>query len=484
MAPKNKLTALAIAFASACSNGSVADSPRDTNSEATGDDTNTDEDDANAPDAASTNEPEPDAEPPPELDEATLAKLRALRYDDGPPPADPSNRVADDPRAQLLGRRLFFDTTLSGPLIEGDNDGSGGTLGVMGEAGKVSCASCHVPEDHFVDTRSPHRQISLGTLWTKRRTPTLLEVAFAPLYNWDGRRDSIWAQALGVMESEREFNSSRLFVAQRVVAEYGADYTALFGEPPAVNDAEQFPQLAPEDAGCEELANQSGVYYACQGKPGDDGPFDSLEPEAQTAVTKVAVNAAKAIGAYVRQLRCGASRVDAWLDGDQTALTASEQRGAALFVGRGKCADCHSGPNLTDGEFHNVGLRPGVVAVAFTDTDDHGAAAALPELEADPFSNLGPFSDGDRDAIPALSPELEGAFRTPTLRCIADQPSFMHTGQLTSLSSVVSFFSRGGDGPGGYPGVNELHQLDLDAEEQADVVAFLGALQGPGPDAA
>lgn len=481
-----RLLVLGLTFGVACSSGSVADSRKDPDSETTDDADPSKNDGGVRADSATTNESTaPDSETPPELDDDVLEHLQTLRYDDGPPPADPSNGVADDPRAQLLGRRLFFDASLSGPLIEGDHDGSGGTLGLMGEAGKVSCASCHVPEDHFVDTRSPHRQISLGTLWTKRRTPTLLEVAFAQLYNWDGRRDSIWAQALGVMESEREFNSSRLFVAQRVIAEYATDYTALFGEPPAVNNAEQFPQLAPEDAGCEELTSQSGVYYACQGKPGDEGPFDGLEPEAQTAVTEVAVNASKAIAAYVRQLRCGASRFDAWLDGDETAMTASEQRGAALFVGRGKCIDCHSGPNLTDGEFHNVGLRPGVVAVAFTDTDDRGAAAALPELASDPFSNLGPFSDGDRDAIPdQVGAELEGAFRTPTLRCIADQPSFMHTGQLTSLSSVVSFFSRGGDGPGGYPGVNELHELDLDAQERADVVAFLGALQGPGPDAA
>ena len=152
-----------------------------------------------------------------ELSAEALQLLQTLRYDEGPPPSDPSNRVADDPAARLLGQRLFFDPSFSGPLLEGDHDGSGGTLGQKGEPGKVSCASCHVPEDRFVDTRSPHQQISLGTLWTRRRTPTLLEVAFAPLYNWDGRRDSIWGQALGVMESEREFNSGRLFVAQRVL---------------------------------------------------------------------------------------------------------------------------------------------------------------------------------------------------------------------------------------------------------------------------
>jgi len=421
----------------------------------------------------------------PELDTATMEQLRSLRYDEGPPPPDPSNRVADDPAARELGQRLFFDPSLSGPLLEGDHDGGGGTLGFKGESGKVSCSSCHVPTAHFVDVRSPHQQISLGTLWTKRRTPTLLEVAFAPLYNWDGRRDSIWGQALGVIESEREFNSSRLFVAQRVLASYGAEYEALFGQPPDLSNPDEYPQLTSDDTGCSELMSIDGVFYDCRGRPGDQGPYDGLGENAQRTVTEVAVNATKAIAAYVRQLRCGPGRFDAWLDGDESALSPSELRGAGLFVGKGQCIDCHSGPNLTDGEFHNVGLRPAVVAVAFTDTGDRGAAEGLAEIQDDPLNTAGEFSDGDRGALPdSVGDELEGAFRTPPLRCIAEQPSFLHTGQFTSLESVVSFLSRGGDPAGGYPGDSELERLDLTDDEKADLVAFLGALMGPGPEPA
>ena len=49
--------------------------------------------------------------------------LLSLRYDSGPPPADPSNRFSDDPAARDLGQRLFFDASFSGPLLEGDHDG-------------------------------------------------------------------------------------------------------------------------------------------------------------------------------------------------------------------------------------------------------------------------------------------------------------------------------------------------------------------------
>jgi len=121
--------------------------------------------------------------------------LAALHYDDGAPPDDPSNRVADDATARAFGQRLFFETAFSGPLLEGDNDGTSATLGVQGESGRVSCAGCHLPTAGFVDARSPHHQVSLAAQWTLRKTPTLLEVAFAPLYNWDGRRDAIVPRA-------------------------------------------------------------------------------------------------------------------------------------------------------------------------------------------------------------------------------------------------------------------------------------------------
>lgn len=418
-----------------------------------------------------------------ELGAEQRALLAAMRYDDGPPPADPSNRVADDPAAQRLGQRLFFDEALSGRLLEGDNDGTSATLGKQGEAGRVSCAGCHVPENGFVDTRSPHQQVSLGAQWTLRKTPQLLDVAFAPLYNWDGRRDALWNQALGVMESNRELNSGRLFVAQQMRRLYQAEYAAIFGEMPAFDDASRFPQLTPETTGCVEVLTSKGATFSCRGLPGDGADYDALGAAEQDMVSVAAANVGKALGAYLRQLRCGPSRFDDWLDGDAQALTPSEQRGAALFVGAAHCADCHSGPRLTDDRFHNVGLSPAIVAVAIIDEDDRGAAEGIAAALTDPASSAGPLSDGDRGVLPSgTSPSHEGAFRTPPLRCASSHPSYMHTGQLRDLESVVDFFDRGGD-LAGYPGKSELSPLGLSREQKADLSAFLRTLQGPGPDA-
>jgi cytochrome c peroxidase len=457
----------ACAFIIACSNGGDVQHATGTPGDASGT-------------GGSGAEAGPIDDPDPVITDGDRTALEALRYDPGSPPQDPSNRVADDATARTLGQTLFFDASLSGRLLEPDNDGNPATLGKEGEAGRVSCAGCHLPAG-FIDTRSPHRQISLAAQWTRRRTPTLLDASFFPLYNWDGRRDSIWTQAIGVMESAVEFNSSRLFVAEQVFRLHRPDYEAVFGAMPPLDDAQRFPQLDPLQAGCDP---GPAATAACRGKPGDKADYDGMAADAQTAVTTIIVNAAKSIAAYVRALRCGSSRFDQWLDGDATALNRSEQRGAALFVGAGKCVTCHSGPHFADGKFHNVGLRPATVAVAFTDTDDRGAAEGLALALEDPLNSKGAFSDGDRGVLPAaVGVEFEGAFKTPTLRCISDHPSFMHTGQLTSLEQVVRFFSRGGDSAG-FPGTNEIGSLGLSDREQADLVAFVQALQGPGPEAA
>jgi len=421
-----------------------------------------------------------DDDPDPVITSSIRAALGELRYDSAPPSLDPSNRVDGDAAARAFGHRLFFEPALSGRLLEGDNDGTSSTLGKAGEAGRVSCAGCHVPTAGFVDNRSPHRQISLGALWGKRRAPTLLEVASTTLFNWDGRRDTIWGQAVGVMENKSEFNSGRLLVAQQVFRLHRTEYESVFGAMPQLDDATRFPQLEPLQGGCDVGPEETA---ACRGKPGDKSDYDGMAPAAQRDATTVTVNVAKAIAAYVRELRCGASAFEQWLDGDEAALGRSAQRGAALFVGKAECSGCHSGPNLSDGKFHNVGLRPATVAVAFTDSNDRGAGEAQALLLDDPLNTKGEFSDGDRGVLPmAVGPALEGAFRTPTLRCIKDQPSYMHTAQLASLDEVVDFFDQGGD-PAGFPGQSEIAPLHLSARERADLVAFIQALQGDGPEA-
>ena len=423
-----------------------------------------------------------DDDPEPVFSAAALSALSALSPGELPaPPKDASNAWADASDAAALGQSLFFDVGFSGALLDGDNDGSPNALGLKGDTGKVACAGCHLPEAGFSDTRTIRKQISLGSGWGLRRAPSLLDVGQSRLIMWDGRRDSLYSQVFGPLESAVEMNSSRLYAARQVFLKYRAPYEAVFGALPPLDDVARFPALSAAQTGCQQLDRNSHCSGAQRGSPGDGAEYDALSVADQDAVTRVWVNVGKAIGAYERQLTCGAGRFDAFVRGDPQALSRAERRGAALFVGKAACDACHSGPYLSDEAFHNVGLQPQVVATVFLDADDPGASVGLAKARTDPLNVSGLYSDADDGRLPKELPDsLLGAFRTPRLRCVAERPSFMHTGQLLTLGEVVEFFDRGGD-HFGFPGQSELTPLGLTARERADLVAFLATLSGPGP---
>jgi cytochrome c peroxidase len=415
------------------------------------------------------------------IDAETLARLKTLELVAADPPPDVTNRFADEPLAAAFGQKLFFYPGFAGKLLDSDNDGTPGTLGQRGAVGRIACASCHVPEDGFVDTRSRGQQISLGAEWGVRRAPSLLNVAQRRIFTWIGKTDTFAGQFVDVLENEKEMNSSRLFVAAETRRAFRREYEALFGPLPNFEDKTRFPALRAEDAGCDRSV--PGKLRTCRGRPGDLGAYDELQPEDKLAVDRVVANLGKALGAYLRQLRCGPGRFDAYLSGDRNALSETELRGAKLFVGKARCVECHSGPFLSDFEFHNVGLRPRPVAVAFVDVGDKGASEGLGTLQRSSFNSRGPYSDGDDGRLPTTIPDrMLGAFATPMLRCTSVNPSYMHTGQLRSLEAVVRFFNTGGD-YAGYPGKSEISPLRLLEQEEADLVAFLRALDGTRPSA-
>jgi cytochrome c peroxidase len=415
------------------------------------------------------------------------------------PPPDLSNEVADDPRAVAWGATLFFETRFSGPLIDSDNrlESPHGGVGMQGETEKVSCASCHVPAASFTDTRTLFRQLSLASGWSMRRAPSLLDVGQAKLLMWDGRFDSLQRQILAVFESPLEANGSRLFLAQQVARLYADTYLELFQSDPREVLGPTYPTPTASTAGCvmPQLTGTTSATEACtqgtrHGVPGA-ADYDAMSEAQQKEVTRIALNTGKALGAFLRTLTCGQGRFDAFMHGDATAMTAPEQRGAALFVGKAKCNGCHSGPFMSDQAFHNVGLFAAPVAGgAFTRANDPGAQKGFAMLLADPLNTRSEFSAGDDARLPSSIPASTlGAFRTPTLRCVSQRPSFMHTAQITRLRDTVRFFSAGGhktqameaDPRYGYLGETELEPLNLSDTEIDDITAFLRALDGKAP---
>jgi cytochrome c peroxidase len=173
------------------------------------------------------------------------------------------------------------------------------------------------------------------------------------------------------------------------------------------------------------------------------------------------------------------SPFDELVAGRTTALGAAEVAGLQVFLGKGRCVSCHKGPNLTDDDFHNLGVPQSGDHVPPT---DNGRFADIPPLVASPFNDQGPHSDdrntGRLDGLMAMPPEsTKGQFRTPSLRNVGDGAPYMHAGQLATLEDVVEFYDRGGGEPPAGDKDTAMVALNLTATEKANLVAFLRALK-------
>jgi cytochrome c peroxidase len=381
-----------------------------------------------------------------------LATLRSLALSALPPlPPDPSNMVADDPQAAALGRQLFFDPRFS-------------------SNGQVSCATCHVPGRYFTDGKT----LGQGVGIVSRHTMSLLGSAYSPWFTWDGKADSQWAQALGPLENTAEHGGDRLSYARTLAEHYRAEYEALFGPLPDFADP-RFPAAA-----------------SPQGTAVQRAAWDGLAPVDQDAVTRAAVNMAKAIAAYQRTLLPQPARFDRYAaalgdDGKfkpptadaSDELTADEIAGLRLFIGKAQCINCHNGPLFTNFEFHNTAV-PGQAGLPL----DYGRRGGVDLLQASEFTCLGPYSDaapeecGEMRFLKVGGDTFDGSFRTPTLRNIAETAPYMHAGQFATLHEALQHYSDGGYGLIGH---NELVPLDLTDQELEQLEAFLKTLTGPVP---
>ncbi|MGP1346307.1 MAG: cytochrome-c peroxidase [Phycisphaerales bacterium] len=424
------------------------------------------------------------------LPEAVVQRLLTMSPLPAHPPADPSNAHADDPAAAHLGRWLFFDARLSGPwspetppasLAElaqphptnhpADDDRSGG----------VSCASCHRPELAFTDGRAIAQGLGPG----RRHTPSLLNTAHNRWFNWDGRRDSHWAQAIEAIERPNEMGSNRLAIARLVHHDppLRAAYTSIFGPPP---------DLSPEAP-----ANARPAH--------DDDPDDAHHPDViawqrtsqsdRAAADEIIANLAKALAAYQRQLISRDAPFDTFVralrDHDHTLIATfnpQELRGAELFAGPASCWQCHHGPNLSDGEFHNI-MTP-LRTAPNEPPKDPGRFAAIPVVRADPFNAQGTHADDPTaEASRRLeyldqTPLLWGAFKTPSLRSVARTAPYFHNAVAPDLAAVLHHYNTFEDAPRVGHGHRDplLQPLNLPPEDLAALEAFLRTLTGTDPD--
>jgi cytochrome c peroxidase len=372
-----------------------------------------------------------------DVEKATIASLSLDAL--GTLPADPSNRYADSQLAAAFGATLFFEPRLSGN-------------------GEVSCSTCHKIDRQFQDDL-PLAQ-GIGT--TDRRTMPLTGVAWSPWQFWDGRKDSLWAQALGPLEDAREHGGNRTAYVHVIAKHLRDRYERIFGP---------LPDLAglPHDAGPLGTEAQKVAWNA-------------IPAAKQAEIDTVFANLGKSLAAFERSIRHEETRFDRFArtlgsgekpTGD-AALSESEALGLKLFIGRANCVTCHTGPRFTDDHFHNTG-----VPQADGLPEDLGRSTAIDKALADPFNCLGRHSDakpeqcGELRFVAKDNPEMIRAFKTPSLRGATSRPPYMHSGQIATIENVIDHYAAAPVAPSGH---TELQPLTLSEREKQALIAFLRTL--------
>jgi len=374
----------------------------------------------------------------------SLQRLPAL-------PSDPSNKVADHPLAIALGQQLFFDVRMSSNNL-------------------VSCASCHQPAHYFTDTRP----LSVGVGKADRNSMSLVGVAYSPWLFWDGRKDSLWSQALEPLENPVEHGTNRVQVVRLLATDprYRELYLTIFDSHSLKPELDKF-------ADSNRYPDASPI-----GSPAERQAWQDLSAEQQQQINRIFSNIGKALAAWQRTLLPGKSPFDdyaAQLIGNADiqqdgSLSADALSGLQLFMGKAQCVNCHNGPLFTNNAFHNTAVlsAPGIPPAP-------GRSQGLRLAQADEFNCLGQYSD----AMPAQCQELRfarggdemiGAQRTGSLRNLAYTAPYMHAGQLATLDDVIEHYNRALVAVVGH---NEAKPLALRAVEKRQLKAFLDSLNGP-----
>ncbi|MFK5938434.1 MAG: cytochrome c peroxidase [Sulfurimonas sp.] len=227
---------------------------------------------------------------------------------------------------------------------------------------KVSCATCHHPKRGWTDLVPVAKAIGAGR--GPRNSPTILNSAYQNRQFWDGRARTLEQQALGPIEADVEMNMPLEVLIPKLNKING--YVALFEK----------------------------AY------PGEGVTQKSL---------------AKAIASFERTVVSTTAPFDRYAMGDKAAISKEAKQGFELFKSKAHCVDCHDGFNLSDGSFHNIGLKDGEL---------HG-------------KELGRYLTKRRAA-------WYGVMKTPTLRDITKSGPYMHDGSVKTLTEAITICASGG----------------------------------------
>jgi cytochrome c peroxidase len=278
-----------------------------------------------------------------------------------------------------------------------------------------SCASCHDPGRYFTDGLAQNRTLG-GKDLLPRNTPTLLYACYQYGQFWDGRASGLKAQISTVLNNSNEMNGRDDSLVSRLQRD--SFYIKAFRKIWPVKD-----------------------YY--------------------NGITMKHV--LSAITAYVQTLTPFRSPFDQYIQGDWSALSAAQQRGFNLFMGKAACGTCHFAP-----------LFNGLTPPLYDGTEYEILGTPLDDSLEKPY----PDPDRGRYAVFPIR-YYDGAFKTPTVRNAAVTAPYMHNGKFRTLDKVISFYDKGG---GAGLGLHVPEQtllstaLHLSEQEKKDLISFIGAL--------
>lgn len=385
-----------------------------------------------------------------------LAGLPTLAHAQGPPPPPPPPPLlpppvpASNPVTQAksnLGKTLFWDEQLS-------------------SSGTVACGTCHifskggsdprtgasapasrnpgfdalyntaddvfgspgVPKESATGDYLSDASFGLGAQVTGRKSPSVINAAYASTLFWDGRADATFEDPIGgavvcPTGAALESQVTGPPVSSVEMGHVGADWTQVAAQIATATPLRLSPQIPA----------QLQSYIAGRTYP-------ELFQEAFGTPDVTAARIALAIATYERALFSNQAPIDQFVAGQPPPLTTQELQGQQIFNTVGRCTACHVGPRFTNDTFQYIGVRPAV--------EDEGRFIVTGNV-------------GDR-----------GRMKVPSLRNVELRAPYFHNGRMATLEDVVEFYNRGGDfnAPNKNPAIAPI---GLTVAEKAALVAFL-----------
>ena len=335
------------------------------------------------------------------------------------PSLKPPLGIPITPEIVELGRRLFFETQLSQPIIDSTEVRAAALKRNPHEVLKtqgnllysVSCSTCHQPDRGFSQPTTVAEGILNRT--GTRNSPTLWNVVYNPLLFLDGRTVGLPNQALQPEENVLEMGDQTLEqVLNRLRQDpmYTREFTNAYG------------------------SKQDGTSTIDRNRLGH------------------------ALASFQSTLISDNAPLDDRMLGNFNALSPEAEIGFQL-ISKANCMSCHTYPLTTDRIFHNDGLE----YATRQNPNDRGRAAILPSI-----------SVGRRRTVPRPeTPDETRAFKTATWRQLKDTGPYGHNGAM-SLAGIVRHYNLGGFiGPGQYdkdgrvvPSRNSTRDSQIDSRIQ------------------